>query len=275
MTSENFLHVDLIVAEGHARTFELAMGLFLYKGGFGQIKDGADEKPFLSLKSTKTFPYRGYGRFPQTARPYDAKTDDFFHDNRIDANERVFRYVHLWDVPDLGSFDLPDMMQRCAENKYYLLVDSFVIREIQNFVKRFGEPSGETSPDATSRVVRVVRQFAAGNLGKYLFKLRSVMPMLEQKGWHQIVQLQNITGSVNGITEFYSTRQGQSIAAGPASLYKLAANVTSPDLRDEMAERVEFLETLPTSEVRETFCYVDYLKEYLDTMGSSQTQSGA
>lgn len=194
-----FLHVDLIVSEKNASVFEEKVDKFLFEGGFGRLDPTLRSEFVLALKSG-SFKYTGYETYEAPSEGVERRDSRIVEPpSKGGKGVSVVRYVHLWRLP---SSDLAPAMSKSADDKTYVELDDLVVREIQNLVvpvPRFGtfaQPSG-------ARFLRVSKKLASGDLGAYLFKSGALTTALEEQGWHLLHQLQNVTGPLNTITEFW------------------------------------------------------------------------
>jgi len=212
------LLVDMYVAEKNVRKFELKMAEFLDKGAFLRLDPSFDNVLLLALKGvakTKLPEAAGARHFQDTfagARRF-LSTNPVREDRRAEAHGTVIHYVHLWTMPDLEDLNLAKRMEYCSEDQLYMELDQNVMGEVQNLTRRVEWPDPFPKPDLKQTIVMATRQFAFTNLGPYLFKLRGLPPFLDD--WTQLAQLQNVTGRLNRVTEFWETKQGGNLPAAP------------------------------------------------------------
>lgn len=207
---DHFLHAEIIVPVDKKDAFEAASENFLAAGAFDRFSEVRGQYRFvLGMRTVEDFPYHAYGRF---AAPLN--TDDFaradsanvFRDGLLAQTQRVYRYVHMWAVPNLIGLDLDRTMRACVDDPHYMAIDEQVIREVQNFVRLVHQP-GYPAPvlPGAHEFVRVVRRLNGADLPHYLFQFGAELPVWESKGWHSVGQYQNITGLLNVATEIWQT----------------------------------------------------------------------
>jgi hypothetical protein len=216
------LHVDMLVTAEKAQAFEATMSLFLSTGAFRAFSEAFDNELVVALKAKHPFDYTpGAGRgHPQRATRSRASrflsTGPYYEDRiNTSAPVQVYRYVHLWTIPHEDDLDLAKRMLYCSENELYMKLDSLVLLENQDLVRRvrWQDPIRKLNGDAPFRTfVRAIRQLDYSCLGKYLFAVKALVPELERRGWYEFGQFQNITGSLNTVTEFWGTDDGSSLA---------------------------------------------------------------
>ena len=253
------LLVDMYVAEANVREFERRMAKFLYPDGqpeaFRRIDESFDNELVLALKSvatTKLPEAVGARTFPKGmngAREF--LTTDAVHDDRREgASGRVRHYVHLWTIPDLEDLNLAKRMEFCSEDQTYMELDEVVLAEVQNLTRGVQWDDPFPAPNLNRQFVIATRQFEFTNLGPYLFKLRGLPPFLHD--WTQLAQLQNVTGRLNRVTEFWETTHGGTLPRVPEGASREDAKAYEFKLRE--------LSDLQASMTLETFNTAPYLK---------------
>ncbi len=256
-----FMHVELLVAAADAPAFEARLAAFLNgsRRPFARLDSAADYELVLALKTTEPFAFTasGHGRFTSSEREAASADADPPGASRCrDARLGVpmYRYVHLWTVPDQADLDLANIMIRSADDTPYMQVDALVSSESQEFVRLVQRPGYSLLPTNTGKCVRIIRCFPSKHLGAYIFRSGILLPVLTQQGWVPCGQFQNVTGKLNTVTEFWQTENS---ALDAKSMYDA---LSAPD--DELRRRVvdDVQHRLPFSELRETFEIPDYFK---------------
>jgi hypothetical protein len=230
--SDYYLHVELFVKAGDENDFEAAVRRFVDEDGFERLDPEPDNRKHLlfALRSLKTFSYQGFGAYP-------AGVDGFRFDERATRPSLRFpspdkvegavthrRYVHVWDVAGPKQLDLARLMKFCADDEIYLDVDSLVVRETQNFVTQVPwlDAGAKEGPlPLGTKVVRVTRQLATRDLGDFLFNLGGYLPTLQASGLILIGYYQNVTGTLNTLTEFWTMTGANNEAEIQAKLQPL------------------------------------------------------
>ncbi|MGB8294793.1 MAG: hypothetical protein WCG85_05145 [Polyangia bacterium] len=257
---EYFVHTDLIVAEDNARLFERAGSDFMAAGGFKRLNEEFDQELVLGLKTPGPFSYTdtGYQNF-QSARSVAL-------DRRLPPKQqRVFGYVNLWRIPHLADMDLATIMNRCADDDLYRKIDSYVVREIQNFVVRVQWLGKARVPSNVAAIYRVIHQFKAADLSSYLAALGPLLPILEAKGWMALGQFQNVTGPLNTVVEFWATTDAKS-EPGDLAAHFAAHNPKREEIFKGLCEKLQHMcvdpcGNLPQAELCETFQIAPYFRE--------------
>lgn len=206
--AEYFLHVELIVPQGNADSFEKKVAEFLDRGknaGFERSKpfkffdSDFDIELVMALKTREPFKFSGYESFQSGKGQFEMV------DNRK-GMESAHRYVHLWRLNSLSQLDIARVMTRSADDDIYAAIDAQVIRETQNLVLRVQWLSGQPRMDrGKKKFVRAVRHFKSKDLGTYLFKVGALFPLLAEKGYQTLGHFQNVTSELNTVTEFWET----------------------------------------------------------------------
>lgn len=212
--SDYFLHVELLIKEGDEDDFEQAVRTFNDNKGFARLDPDKDNRKHLkfALRSTRTFNYQGFEVYPASVdgfRADERATKRSLRDPVPDKlSEQVThrRYVHVWDIEGQKQLDLARLMKFCADDNIYLDVDSLVVRETQNFVTQV--PWLVTNDTLASlqdgtKVVRVMRQLATRDLGDFLFNFGGFLPTLQATGLKLLGFYQNVTGTLNTISELW------------------------------------------------------------------------
>ena len=216
------LLVDMYVAQANVAKFERRMREFLYpkdqQPAFKRIDPSFDNELLLALKSVSGT------RLPESVgvRPFHDDLAGARHflstrptreDRREGIDAPVAHYVHLWTIPDLEDLALGKRMEFCSEDQMYMELDEAVLGEVQNLVRGVQWDDPFPKPNLDKQFVMATRQFEFTNLGPYLFKLRGLPPFLDD--WTQLAQLQNVTGRLNRVTEFWETSHGGSLPSAP------------------------------------------------------------
>jgi hypothetical protein len=197
---DHFLHVDLLVQDGDAPKFEERVAEFLKEGGFGRIvQEGDDDelKSFsgkelvLGLKSTRPLPllYTPSVAVPGAPAP------------STKGSLSVFRYVHVWRVPQLTDVNLVRLMRLCAADKLYRELDALVVDESQDFAVRIDLPQGG---DNQGVFLRSIDRFPSFDLGRYVFDIGLLLPKLyAERDIVSFRQFQSVTGTINSVIGFW------------------------------------------------------------------------
>ncbi len=218
--TNNFLHVDLVVSVTDSGEFERRMTRFLGPdNAFEGLVPGCGFELVLALRTKEAFDYTRNGayqdRIPAAGsgeKDADAllsSRENVYYNRHLMIHkdgtlEKVYGYVHVWKVPELTTKRLVKMMTACAEDQNYMAIDALVVREHQDLVRGVPGFNFVSGPHGSGRFVRVIRRFDSKDLGRYLFDVGALLPVLEdQSGWRALGQYQNITGSLNTITEFW------------------------------------------------------------------------
>jgi hypothetical protein len=265
MTTDYRLHVDMLVPAENSEEFEKTMVIFLNGGAFRAFDDTFDNELVFALRTKEPFwhaPERFHSTSSRPAGPASRflSTDPTYHDDRSfrDRNSPlVHHYVHLWTVPDLEDLHLAKRMLYCSENLLYMKLDGFVLEEAQDLVRRVRWQQQPEKPDLSLTCVRAVRQLPYQSLGGYLFKLQALMPLLKRRNWHQLGQFQNITGTLNTVTEFWQTDGKSSLS----DLFPTDEQSRSAKSQPPMARARQFASDVassPVSVTRESFEYASY-----------------
>jgi hypothetical protein len=252
--SDYYLHVDIVVPEAAAADYESKLKHFLSgPDGFRpflRFSAKANYELKFALKSS-TFPYSGYGRFRPADDVASPNAPNSFRDDRIKPGGNAIRYVHLWDVPDIGDLDLATFMQKVADDPEYMAINSLIVREIQTFVRRVRIQS-QPEPPSAPNLVRLVRRFPSQNIGPYIFKSGMLTPLLTKAGWQFLGQYQNVTGVLNVITEFWATTTATDQKTMLATFEELPKNLVG------FSKLVTESLQLSEGEVRESFQLAPY-----------------
>lgn len=238
-----YLHVDVIVAEQNATSFEQAMDQFVREGAFLRFGQQHDIELVVALKSENPFPYRKFQGFQS-------------HVVSLESGKPLpsYRYVHLWYIPDQDDLDIAALMRRSPDDDLYVRINSLVERETQNLVWRVGWLSGppQIVPSAGDRFVRVMRSFRSRNLSEYLFKAGALIPLLELRNWHSLGHYQNVTGPLNTVTELWQTKNGTEERAS------MREALQQPSATFEKTFVNPYLDELPMAEIRERLVLAPY-----------------
>jgi hypothetical protein len=254
-----YMHVELLVLASDAEKFEDKLAVFMdgRTRPFQRLDVHADYELVLALKTVESFPFAasGHGRFGSDERRRLASASGAAESSCRDSRlgEPVFRYVHLWTVPDRDDLDLANVMIRSADDTPYMELDALVASESQEFVRRVQRPSAPVSAIG-QKWVRIVRRFQSKNLGAYLFRSGVLLPVMQQAGWHSHGQYQNVTGPLNTVTEFWTSEDPR---ANALQMYQQHAG-PNDELRRRLVEDVS--EKLPVSDLRETFVVPGYFQ---------------
>jgi hypothetical protein len=251
----------MYVAERNVAKFERRMSKFLYPDGgdeeaaFKRLDSTFDNRLLLALKSRSgTFLPEAAGTTAFRADFNSARqfltTRSLRSDRRSGVRGRVAHYVHLWTIPDLEDLNLAKRMEFCSEDPLYMELDEMVLGEVQNFVRRVAWDDAFPEPDLKQTFVMATRQFEFTNLGPYLFKLRGLSPFLAD--WTQLDQLQNVTGRLNRVTEFWQTKRTGSLPVVPQG--------ASPRDRIAWRHKLRELDALQASMTLESFTVAPYIK---------------
>lgn len=253
------LLVDMYVAQANVRAFESRMAKFLYPDGqdeaFKRIDESFDNELLLALKSTtptrlpEAVGARSFPKGMNGARQF-LTTDAVHEDRREGAGGAVLHYVHLWTIPDLEDLNLAKRMEFCSEDQTYMELDEYVLAEVQHLTRRVQWDDPFPAPDLDKQFLMATRQFEFTNLGPYLFKLRGLSPFLQD--WTQLAQLQNVTGRLNRVTEFWETKHGGSLPSRTVG--------GSPEDNQAYEFKLRELSDLQASMTLESFRSAPYLK---------------
>jgi hypothetical protein len=239
--ADYFLHVDILVEEKNARTFEGMVERLVRKqvesrsGAFYAARWQLE----LALKAVRPFEFEPSERSGSEVRVLDRRLED----------KLCRRYVNLWNVPDPP--DVAEVMQQLADDSIYSGINAIVVREIQNLVlaiQYVPDIKQSKGLPLDSKFVQVRRQFATPALGPYLFNGGALIPTIESKGWKSFGQYQNVTGHLNTVLELWRLPP----PGGPQSL-KDVMKGTPPGIQQMYAE----LEALPLAE------WQDVLQPYI------------
>ena len=227
------LVVDMYVARQNVAQFEQRMRKFLYPDGeteaaFSRLDPTFDNQLILALKS-KSGALLPQGMAAQPFRRNMTGARNFLttrairEDRRPGVHSKVAHYVHVWTMPDLEDLNLAKRMEFCSEDQTYMDLDETVLAEVQNFTRSVQWDEPYPAPDPKQTFVMATRQFEFKNLAPYLFNLRGLSPFLHD--WQQLAQVQNVTGRLNRVTEFWQTSSGGALPLAPvgASLTDKAA----------------------------------------------------
>jgi hypothetical protein len=229
LTSPTYLlHVDLALrdVETHPK-FESAVLTFLNAGGFPVSDSGPTLVPVYLLRAVVP---------PGAAPAKEAKNPG---------------YVHFWNVPNIQSLDLAQLMSDNRDNVVYKAIDQYVSTETQDFIyydpfHDFQPPVGP--PPANLRYVWVTHQFAkTEDYGNYSAYALLLIIYLGLAGWKNIGIFWSVTGRLNTFSELWSV--DESIA--PAS---------SSDILPKMLEAIKA--QYPTRPANATTYYFDLSKFY-------------
>jgi hypothetical protein len=255
------LLVDMYVAEQNVKKFEHRMSKFLYPDGddqelaFRRLDSTFDNELLLALKSvspTVLPEAQDSTQFHDNlagARQF-LSTDSLRRDRRDGARGKVLHYVHLWTMPDLEDLNLAKRMEFCSEDQLYMELDEAVLGEVQNLVRRVEWDDEFPQPNLNKTFVMATRQFAFTNLGPYLFKLRGLPPFLDD--WTQLAQVQNVTGRLNRVTEFWETSHDGSLPIAPQGV--------SAEDKVAWERMLRELDGLQASMMLESFLCAPYIK---------------
>jgi len=251
--AEYFLHVELIVPQANVATFEAKVKEFLDRGktaGFERSKPfkffdpSFDIELVMALKTPDAFQFSGYESFQSVKGQFEM----FDHRKGM---ESVFRYVHLWRLNSLSQLDIARVMTRSADDVLYAEIDSQVVRETQNLVLRVQFLSGQPTMDAgKGRFVRAVRHFRSSDLGKYLFKVGMLFPLLAKKHYRTLGHFQNVTSELNTVTEFWQVPDDEKLGT-----MLQVFNDVAPKFKEQVVS--DYL-NLVQAEVRELYVPTPY-----------------
>jgi hypothetical protein len=218
------LLVDMYVARQNVAKFEQRMRKFLYPDGeteaaFTRLDPTFDNQLILALKSQSgAILPEGIGSRPFHPNMAGARnfltTRPIREDRRPGVRSKVAHYVHVWTLPDLEDLNLAKRMEFCSEDQSYMDLDETVLAEVQNFTRSVQWDDPYPAPDPKKTFVMATRQFEYGNLAPYMFNLRGLSPFLQD--WQQLAQVQNVTGRLNRVTEFWQTTRGGALPLAPA-----------------------------------------------------------
>jgi hypothetical protein len=262
-----FLHVDLIVAEKSAEEFEAKVDQFLAEGSFGRLDPTIRSEFVLALKSER-FKYTGYETYEAPNGGVERKDSRIVEPpSKGGQGLSVVRYVHLWRLP---SPDLAPAMSKSADDKLYVELDDLVIREIQNLVvpvPRFGA----ALPPRGAGFLRVSKKLSSGNLGAYLFKSGALTTALEEQGFHLLHQLQNVTGPLNTVTEFWQIPEGRTQES--QEIERVLRNM-SESIRESLLTGEDGIANLPLAEVREALYEPQYFRNHKERQRNAPAVNG-
>jgi hypothetical protein len=208
-----FLEVDILVPTNRVHDFETAVKSFLKKT---TSKNGKLPQPFTRLVEDATITFVLGLRTP--AFTYESRKvirPGYIHQTNRDlkGGTRMRRYVHIWSVPDLEASNLVQVMQRSADDPFYIAIDKEVARETQDFVYQVQwpllVPSGTAAlavPRSTRNsiaFVRTIHQYASSDLGTALFKLGSSFPVMSQANCTAVGTFQSVTGTLDSVTQYW------------------------------------------------------------------------
>lgn len=236
--ADYFLHVDLLVEEKNAATFEAMVEKLVRNQVEAQTGAfyAADWQLELALKATTPFEFAPPPRPVSEVRVKDARL----------GSSLCRRYVNLWQVPDPP--DVAKVMQQLADDSVYSGINAMVVREIQNLVlavQSVQEVRGSAKGlPLDARFMQLRKQFLTKDLGPYLFTAGALIPTIESKGYKTFGHYQNVTGHLNTIIELW-----QLPAAGTALSWKELADGALPGVQQMFAE----LQELPQAEWHDSF----------------------
>lgn len=252
--TDYYLMAEVFVERRLKTRFENAMHTFLKLGGFREIDPRFQHLLVLGVRSPTHFDFVPHGRFQGPKGTFSARDRDGAQ------GKSAYRYLHLWNIPRLRDLDLATVMEQCADYKPYMTIDGFVAEEVQNVVYRVRWFS-TTEPviDLTNpNFVRVTRQFLSKDLGNYLFNVAALFPAAEAAGWKIVGHFQNVTGTLNTVTELWQP------PTKLAAAYKLGILADAFSLKLDPAARKLFIEpykNLPRLDIRDSFHATDYFLE--------------
>ena len=199
------LLVDIWVKKEFEDKFEERMETFLTRGSFRFFHPDFDNRLVLALKrecSPVDLDMHST-RYPVADILQSRKGR---HPDKSSSNGSTHcHYVHLWTMPDLEDLHLARRMQYCSEDSEYMGLDELVERETQNLVRRVRWQLQPSDPNPDSLFVLKTCRFEYGRLGEYLLRIRGLIPAMKRKDWDQLGQFQQVTGTLNTVTEFWQT----------------------------------------------------------------------
>lgn len=244
--ADYYLQDDLLVEERNHGEFEDLVGNFLTGGGFSKY----GWRLILALRTAHPLEHESLEtRYRERYRGKPVTVRDSRSTNA--ASARVYRYVHLWDVPDPP--DIANVMQQSADDSRYTRINRLVRREIQNQMLRVDWLSTPTLSNAARRdFLFVTKHFRSRDLGPYLFNMGALIPALEHRGgWHSLGHFQNVTGPLNTLSEYWQVPpEGTEPGAMEAVLDALPEVV-----REEIVDPVK---NAPLAELREPMLETPY-----------------
>jgi len=202
--TEYYLHVDITVPETQCEDFEKKSATFLRpRYPFKKFSEKANYELVLALASEPFAHSPGLTKITQNDGEFrnseNSQRDVFWDKN---ASLTVRKYVHLWTVPDIEDLDLARRMRQVADDPLYMSINALVFRETQAFVRRV-----KLTPPLELRkgekFIRVTRRFLSKDIATYLFNAGVIEPTLRKAGWYMQGQYQNVTGTLNLVTEFW------------------------------------------------------------------------
>jgi hypothetical protein len=211
-----FLHVDLLVPESNQKEFENAVSLFQKEDSFHRVDPSNTWKLVFGLRTPDHFTtplldpvedkhLKGIQKRPGRIRDVLRKAHE--------GSRQVFRYIHLWSIPDSEELNVAELMNACADDFLYMKIDALVAREIQNLVVQMEFPGVDVDiknvPEpGKGEFVRVIRQFRTKDLGTYVYNVPALLPALAAAKWTTFGHYESATGLLNRFTEFWHTPDG-------------------------------------------------------------------
>jgi|HubBroStandDraft_1064217.scaffolds.fasta_scaffold11479_2 hypothetical protein len=210
-----FLHVDIIVPEGNRDAFQKQMANFLRLDGFRRLDPANQWSLVLALRTPDPFATQLLeavgGAHEDGIEKQGGRVRDVLERGNKGTSRQVYRYVHLWNIPDTNDLNVAAIMNACADDPVYMALDALVAREIQDLVVQIEWPSADVATNAPTpgngEFVRVRRQFKSKDLGAYVYNVPSLLPALARAGWTSFGHYESATGLLNTFTEFWHTNR--------------------------------------------------------------------
>jgi hypothetical protein len=207
----------------------------------------------LALKGIEPFLYRFEGRPISNGDPTGMlpSLTRGFRSNVATNLRPAVRYVHLWSIPtDTDGKDesglISQIMLAAGEDDDYAKVDREVARESQDIVRLVKTGDGLPTRNSGRKFVRRIRVFKSPDVDPYLFSSGTLLPTLEETGWHSLGQFQTTTGRLNSVIEFWQTDdQVARIASRSHALSGRLVRRLSRDIPSPVTEAQEAFELAP------------------------------
>jgi hypothetical protein len=246
---EYYLHADLIVREADAPRFERLANLFIANGAFARLKKTLKYELVLALRTRLPFGFTGYATYEPGPPVNTIKDDRVSHGARP---ESVFRYVNVWRIPVISDLALADVRNAAAADKAYVQIEGTFVREIQNIACRVQYETDFPGKAVGENILRVTRQFDPAQVGTYVqATVPGVVPALAKNDWNLLGSIQNVTGPLNTVTEFWQTPP----RGGDQSAMLAVVNELNQGLLKQSVENFKNLPKLDVSEplIRSSF----------------------
>jgi len=248
-TPQIFLFDDIAVAEADDLAFRDALRRFLV------YQDQPTDRPFRrygeqysqqligAFRTLKTVPY--VSAYSDQAGVSSFRTSD----KGAKVGDPVYRYAHLWRIPE-GAFPTAELMRAVCDDEDYMRINGRVLDEKQNFLSRVDWLPNEQAESASKRFLRLQRHIKPGAMGTYLFNLGALVPLFNLTGWHTLGTLQNITGALNTVLGFWHVEDN---VTDPFDMESALAQI-----EEQYPSLVEAFENSDDAELRVLYGVPDY-----------------